>query len=466
MANLFLEAGLRKGDRVILFLPKSLFFVVAHIALMKIGAVAVPLNPGCRKSEMKYYIQDSDPAMIILGTAQEAVIRDMVPKIENWVVPTETPYGQSGGLSKVSDALPASDIDLEDPALIIYTSGTTGNPKGVVLTHGNIIHNIKSIIEVWEINVSDVLCHALPLFHVHGLVLALDTCLMAGARVLLIDSFSPKDTLDFLANTSVEPVCTLFMAVPSMYTKMLAYTGDENPDFGHLRLLTSGSAPLLPQDFKRIEKAFGQEPVEREGMTETIINFSNPLKGKKKPGSIGLPLPDLEVRIVDPETMLDLEPGDIGEILLKGPAVTPGYWRKPEETKRAFISGWFRTGDLGRVDDEGYYHITDRIKHIIISGGENISPKEVETMINSIEGVLESAVVGVADDTWGERVVAAVVTKPDAVLSETNIQSLCRGQMLSWKCPKQVIFVDNLPKNAMGKIRRKDVKALFSTKSG
>ncbi len=196
-----------------------------------------------------------------------------------------------------------------------------------------------------------------------------------------------------------------------MYAKLMEYIGDKKHDFEHMRLWTSGSAPLLAKDYERIHRTFGKEPVEREGMSETGMNFSNPLRGKRKPGSIGLPLPALEVRIVDPDTGLDVTPGQTGEIRLKGPAISPGYWRKPDETAGAFEKGWFKTGDLGHIDEDGYYYLTDRIKHIIISGGENISPKEIEAAINQVRGVAESAVVGVHDEKWGEKIVAAVVRK-------------------------------------------------------
>jgi malonyl-CoA/methylmalonyl-CoA synthetase len=246
-----------------------------------------------------------------------------------------------------------------------------------------------------------------------------------------------------------------------MYAKLMDYLGDRKPAVGHMRLWTSGSAPLLPQDFKRIADTFGQEPVEREGMSETGMNFSNPLRGKRKPGSIGYPLPDLEVRIVNPETGADVAPGHTGEIWLKGPAVTPGYWRKPGETAAAFEQGWFKTGDLGNIDADGYYYLTDRIKHIIISGGENVSPKEVEIVINQIDDVIESSVVGIPDKRWGEKVVAAVVKKEDSNVTSDMIKIHCKNHLHDWKCPKEFVFVNELPRNTMGKVLKENVKNLF-----
>jgi malonyl-CoA/methylmalonyl-CoA synthetase len=277
---------------------------------------------------------------------------------------------------------------------------------------------------------------------------------------MMLDSFSPDLVIEILSKKGKDS-CTLFMAVPSMYRKLIEYLGERRPDFGHMRLWTSGSAPLLVKDFERILRVFGNEPVEREGMSETGMNFSNPLRGVRKPGSVGVPLPDLQVRIVDPNTPRDVAQGQTGEIWLKGPSITPGYWKKPEETAKAFAEGWFRTGDLGRVDEDGYYYLIDRIKDIIISGGENISPKEVETVINRIEGVSESSVVGIPDEQWGEKVAAAVVTKPGSVIQPCEIQDFCRKHLHTWKCPKEILLVEDIPKNKMGKISKEQVKGFF-----
>ncbi|MCP5108509.1 MAG: AMP-binding protein, partial [bacterium] len=224
----------------------------------------------------------------------------------------------------------------------------------------------------------------------------------------------------------------------------------------------SGSAPLLAKDHERIHRIFGRETVEREGMSETGMNFSNPVRGRRKPGSIGLPLPDLEVRIVDSDTGIDVTPGQTGEIRLKGPAISPGYWRKPAETAGAFENGWFKTGDLGHIDEEGYYYITDRIKHIIISGGENVSPKEIEAVINLVQGEAESSVVGVHDEKWGEKIVAAIVKKSESDVNAASIQAMCKKHLHDWKCPKEVVFVEELPRNTMGKVLKEEVKKLFS----
>jgi malonyl-CoA/methylmalonyl-CoA synthetase len=455
----FKDMGIIKGDRVILFLPKSLFFMIAHLGLQKIGAISIPLNTGFKKGEMEYFIRDSAPTLIIAGREQEPLARDTAQGIKTIVVDTDMPFDADSLFPEATEEDPGTAISPHDPALIIYTSGTTGMPKGAVLTHGNLVSDARHIIEIWEINEADVLCHALPLFHVHGLCFALHTCLLAGAHVILLDAFSPEKVVEILSDGIGGRSCTVFMAVPSMYARMMELA--EGRDFSHMRLFTSGSAPLLPKDFHRIRQVFGKEPVEREGMSETGMNFSNPIRGVRKPGSIGIPLPELEVRIVNPETFQDVPKGSVGEIWLKGPCVSPGYWRKPEENKKAFVDGWFRTGDLGRTDEDGYYYLTDRLKHIIISGGENISPKEVEAVINRMEGVVESSVVGVPDEKWGERVVAAVVPSKRHEISGQAIMAHCREHLHPWKCPKEIRFVEALPRNAMGKVLKKEVEGLF-----
>ena len=463
MANTLRDLNVNKGDRVILFFQKSLIFVVAHLALQKIGAVAVPLNPGFKKSEMEYLVHDAEAKLVLTGSDQEAIINEIDPRLTTLVIPTERPYQELDFFRSASDRIARKKVEPGDPGLIIYTSGTTGKPKGAILTQRNLVHDAKNVIRIWEITASDVLCHALPVFHVHGLCFALHSALIAGSHVLMLDQFSPQKVIEILTTKEGECVCTVFMAVPPMYGKLMDYVGEKDLDFGHMRLWTSGSAPLLAKDFERIRKVFGEEPVEREGMSETGMNFSNPIRGVRKAGSIGLPLPGLEVRIVNTETLMDVVPGQEGEIWLKGPAVTPGYLNKPEETAKAFEEGWFRTGDLGKIDADGYYYLTDRCKHIIISGGENISPKEVEGVINKLDDVLESSVVGIPDEKWGEKVVAAVVKSSESGIKTGEIQAHCKEHLHNWKCPKEIVFLKELPKNTMGKVLNEEVKKLFQT---
>lgn len=461
VANALIEMGLQKGERVILFMPKSMDQVVLHLGVQKAGAISVILNPGFKKGEMDYFLKDTDAKVVIVGKQQEVLIRSMDQKRLILSIDTETPFTEEKLFPEYSSRIFNMDASCHDPALLIYTSGTTGQPKGAILTQQNLVQDAKNILRVWEMTEKDVLCHALPLFHVHGLCFALHTSLIAGARIVMCDEFSPETVIDMLSRPKGEQRCTLFMGVPTMYLRMIERMEGERRDFSHLRLLASGSAPLLPKDFERIKKVFGKEPIEREGMSETGMNFSNPLRGVRKPGSIGLPLPNVEARIVNPETFQDLESGEVGEIWLKGPNVTPGYWRKPQETEAVFVKGWFRTGDLGKKDEDGYFYITDRLKHIIISGGENVSPKEIESVINQHQQVSESCVVGIPDERWGEKVVAAVVLKPGVVLTKKEVQDHCKHHLLDWKCPKEIFFLGELPRNKMGKVMKEEVAKVF-----
>jgi malonyl-CoA/methylmalonyl-CoA synthetase len=463
VARGLMEIGLKKGERVILFMPKSIEQVILHLGIQKVGAISVILNPGFRKDEMNFFLKDTGAKIVFVGKKEEALIRSIDGKRLTFFVDTETPFSEDKLFPESSDQIFDEEGGPHDPAILMYTSGTTGQPKGAILTQQNLIQDAKNIIQIWGITERDVLCHALPLFHIHGLCFALHTSLIAGVKMVMCDEFSPDTVIDILSHQEGELACTMFMGVPTMYSRMIERIGGEENDFSHIRLLASGSAPLLPKDFRRIKEVFGKEPVEREGMSETGMNFSNPPQGIKKPGSIGIPLPNVEVRIVNPETLQDVESGKVGEILLMGPNVSPGYWKRPLETETSFLNGWFRTGDLGKKDKDGYYYITDRLKHIIISGGENISPKEIESVINRHQKVLESCVIGVPDEKWGEKVVAAVVTKPGVTLTVQEIKDYCRQQLLAWKCPKEVFFLRELPRNKMGKVMKEIVtKSIFN----
>ncbi len=455
------DMNVGKGDRVIICLPKSLIFVTAYLAILKLNAVAVPLNPAFKSGELSYLIQDCQAKLAIVGPEQKLIFIQIDPQLPSVVVDTDAPYGDNLMLRTAPLRISTNTPNVEAPALIIYTSGTTGNPKGAVLTQKNLINDALNIINIWQISESDILCHALPLFHIHGLCFALSTALLSGAETIMLKAFTPQTVIFHLGSNTTPNKCSIFMAVPSMYIKLLDIVEKNSENFSHLRLITSGSAPLLPKDFQRIKRVFGQEPVEREGMSETGMNFSNPLLGQKKPGSIGIPLPNVAVKIVDPKNLQPVPDGKVGEIWLKSPSIIKSYWKKPSETAEAFVDGWFRSGDLGYVDKDGYYFLTDRIKHIIISGGENISPKEVETIINSMSAVAESAVVGIFDEIWGEKVVAAVVPRTNGVLSTEDIIAHCKSQLHAWKCPKEILITNQLPRNTMGKILKEEVKNLF-----
>ncbi|MCB2173753.1 AMP-binding protein [bacterium] len=461
IANTLIDLDVKKGDRVVLFLPKSLFNVLAHFGILAAGAISVPLNPGFKQDEMRYLVSDAEPTLIIVAPETRAVIEASAPGSRLLEVDISQPYQQIDFFRTASADHPTRNVRPEDPGLIIYTSGTTGKPKGAVLTQRNMVADCANVIDIWEISADDVLCHALPLFHVHGLCFALHTALLSGAQVRLLDRFQPEVVVSELSRTSGAAVCSIFMAVPAMYKKITDYIANQRFDFSHLRLLTSGSAPLLVSEFRRIAEVFGCEPVEREGMTETGMNFSNPLHGRRVAGSIGHPLPGLRVRVVDPATGADLVAGEVGELWLKSDSISTSYWRKPRETADTFSDGWFRTGDLGRVDGEGYYYLTDRIKHIIISGGENVSGKEVEGVINEIDGVSESVAVGTPDEQLGERVVAAVVCRPGVRLTEEDIKRHCKAKLHDWKCPKEILFLEHIPRNTMGKVLKEAVRDIF-----
>ncbi len=461
MANLFLKQGIKKSDNVVLLLDKSLVFIVAYIALQKIGAVSVPLNPGFKKSELTYLLNDAAPSLVTVSPELAPMIKQIDPKLTCLEIDTKIPFQKLTILKSYSNDLEKKGLGPDDPGLIIYTSGTTGKPKGAVLTQKNLVNDAKNIINIWEISDSDTLCHSLPLFHVHGLCFALQTPLISGVHVLLLDRFDPKVVIDVLKEIRPEIACTIFMGVPAMYSKLIDTIKDQSLCFDHIRLLTSGSAPLPAREFQRITQTFGKEPVEREGMSETGMNFSNPLKGEKKPGSIGLPLPSVKVRIVDPDTFLDVEPGFTGEFWLKSDSIITSYWKKPKETAKTFEQGWFKTGDLGKKDSDGYYYLTDRLKNIIITGGENVSPNEIEAVINKLDDVIESSVLGISDEKWGEKIVAAVVKTPASGDISGAVKAICKEHLHDWKCPKKIIFIEKLPRNTMGKILKEDLKKIF-----
>jgi len=461
MANQLLKRRVKKSDNVVLILDKSLFFVVVYIALQKIGAVCVPLNPGFKKAELTYLLKDAKPSLAIINPDKAKMIKQIDADLPCMEINTKIPFHKTALLNSSCQSLGIEHFSPDDPGLIIYTSGTTGDPKGAVLTQKNLVHDAQNVIKIWEISDSDTLCHALPLFHVHGLCFALQTALISGAHVVMFDAFSPETVIDILKKNRGDLACTVFMGVPAIYSKLMDTMVNQTFCFDHIKLWTSGSAPLLPKEFQRIKQVFGKEPVEREGMSETGMNFSNPLYGKKKPGSIGLPLPGLKVRIVDPDTLLDKKPGETGEFWLKSDSITPGYWKKPEQTAETFEQGWFKTGDLGKIDNDGYYYLTDRLKNIIITGGENVSPNEIENVVNKLEEVIESSVMGIFDEKWGEKIVAVVVKDPTSGDISGLIKAVCKEHLHDWKCPKEVIFIDRLPRNTMGKISKEELKKLF-----
>jgi malonyl-CoA/methylmalonyl-CoA synthetase len=359
---------------------------------------------------------------------------------------------------EAGDDFETVDSDEQDVAAILYTSGTTGKPKGAVLSHGNLGSNAVTLHEAWGFCASDVLLHALPLFHTHGLFVACHCSLLNATPMLLLPRFDAETVMQLL------PRATVFMGVPTFYTRLLANPGFGREQCAHMRLFVSGSAPLLQQTHREFLERTGHAILERYGMTECGMSTSNPLDGERKPGTVGLPLPGVSLRVVN-ESGAPVATGEIGQIEFKGPNVFQGYWRMPEKTAEEFTDdGYFRSGDLGKLDEDGYVSIVGRDKDLIISGGYNVYPKEVEVCIDELDGVDESAVIGVPDADFGERVTAVVVPACDGLGEEAIIAAL-RPLLAAYKIPKQVIFVDALPRNAMGKVQKKILRDRFGNES-
>jgi malonyl-CoA/methylmalonyl-CoA synthetase len=346
----------------------------------------------------------------------------------------------------------------EQTCLMIYTSGTTGRPKGAELTHGNVTSNLASLHEAWGWREDDLLLHVLPIFHVHGLVVAMHGSLHAGATMLMPSRFDPARTLALLE----ERRCTVFMAVPTIHRRLVDAPNARTVNLGHMRLLTSGSDRLPDDLFAQFREIFGHTLLERYGMSETIMNLSNPLAGERRVGSVGLPLPGVEVRIVDPASEEPLADNEVGEVQVRGPNVCKGYWRQPEKSAAAFTpDGWLRTGDLGLREPDGYFTLKGRSKDLIISGGYNVYPPEVELVLAEHPAVEASAVIGCPDNEWGETVTAVVVLRKDATISEQALIAYCRSQLVNYKSPRRIVISESLPRNALGKVQKMELRKLF-----
>ncbi len=368
--------------------------------------------------------------------------------------------GQGGLADLAADLAETFDTvarDGADLAAILYTSGTTGRSKGARLTHANLASNASTLVEAWRFSAADVLLHALPIFHIHGLFVALNVPLMAGASLLYLPKFDPAAIIELL------PRATVMMGVPTFYVRLLQDPRLTAELTSGVRLFISGSAPLLAETHERWAAATGQAILERYGMTETGMNTSNPYDGARVAGTVGPPLPDVSLRITDPDSGRPLHQGEIGMIEVEGPNVFAGYWRMPEKTAAEFrADGYFITGDLGRVDDAGYVHIVGRGKDLIITGGFNVYPKEVEEEIDALPGVFESAVIGLPHPDLGEGVTAIVAARPEAGLKESDILSVLATRLAGFKRPKRVLFVDDLPRNAMGKVQKAALRELHA----
>ncbi|HJT42133.1 MAG TPA: malonyl-CoA synthase [Rhizomicrobium sp.] len=449
LAQVLVRHGVAPGDRVAVQVEKSPQALFLYLACLRAGAVYLPLNTGYTPKELTYFVDDAEPRLLICAGKNQAKIAAALPDTE---LLTLSDDGLSGSLADQALSAPPdfrdAPMSASDLASILYTSGTTGRSKGAMLTHGNLISNAESLREIWRFTDRDVLLHALPLFHIHGLFVACNVSLISGARMLLL----PKFNLD--AIFAALPDASVMMGVPTFYTRMLQDTRLNRDSTRHMRLFVSGSAPLLADTHRQWQERTGHAILERYGMTETNMNTSNPYEGARVPGSVGLPLPDVEVRIADKEGHV-LPQGEIGMIEVKGPNVFQGYWRMPDKTAAEFRpDGYFKTGDLGRFDAKGYLFIVGRDKDLIISGGLNIYPKEIETLLDELPGVEESAVVGLPHRDFGEGVTAFLVKTSGAALSEAEVIASLEDRLARFKQPKRVIFVDQLPRNAMGKVQK------------
>jgi malonyl-CoA/methylmalonyl-CoA synthetase len=449
VAGALVALGVRPGDRVAVQVEKSAANLLLYLATVRAGAVYLPLNTAYTLTELAYFIGDAEPALIVCDPAARAGV---APLAAGAPVETLDPAGRgsladlAAGQDGTLETIPRGPDDL---AAICYTSGTTGRSKGAMLTHRALASNAATLVNLWRFTPADVLIHALPLYHVHGLFVATNVALMAGARMILRPRFDPAAVLaDF-------PRATVLMGIPTFYTRLLAHPGLDAHSAAPMRLFISGSAPLLAQTHRDWTARTGKPILERYGMTETGMNTSNPHDGERVPGTVGFPLPDVALRIVDERTGRPVGPGEIGGIEVKGPNVCAGYWRNPEKTAQAFRpDGYFITGDLGVIDERGYVAIVGRDKDLIITGGLNVYPKEVETEIDALDGVTESAVIGLPHADFGEAVTAVVAAPPGAGVTERGVLEALAGRLARFKQPKRVIIVDSLPRNAMGKVQK------------
>lgn len=456
LANCLWRAGVHPGDRVAAYVEKSAEALLLYLASLRMGAVYLPLNPGYTMSEMRYFVGDAEPACVVVSPEKE---RSIAP-LSGAALLTLSPDGRSGSLVsqalELSSRFPDVACRADDLAAILYTSGTTGRPKGAMLTQHNLLSNALVLRDLWRFTQVDVLLHALPLYHTHGLFTATNTMLLAGASMILLSTFDLDGIFAQL------PDATSMMGVPTFYTRMLADRRLDRSTTGHLRLIVSGSAPLAIETHRSWIARTGRAILERYGMTETNMIASNPCAGERIAGTVGFPLPGVEVRIVDRESGSSLPENEIGMIEVRGPNVFKGYWRSPRQTEQSFrVDGFFVTGDLGTFDARGYLHIVGREKDVVISGGANVYPKEVEMEIDALPGIVESAVIGVPHPDFGEGVTAIVVPDKDAALDEAGVLSALAARLAKYKLPKRILFEKNIPRNAMGKVRKNALRGKY-----
>jgi malonyl-CoA/methylmalonyl-CoA synthetase len=458
LANVLVESGVRPGDRVAVQVEKSVQALMLYVATVRAGAAFLPLNTGYTPSEIEYFLTDAGPRVFVCDPASQDTLSGIAEKA-GAAIHTLGKSGNDGTLADLArNAGPSFDPvprGADDLAAILYTSGTTGRSKGAMLSHENLLSNALVLKDTWAFTRDDVLLHCLPIFHTHGLFVATNTALVSGASLI----FLPKFDLDEIF--AQMPHATSMMGVPTFYTRMLGDPRLNREATAHMRLFTSGSAPLLADTHIAFEERTGQRILERYGMTETNMNTSNPYDGERRAGTVGFPLTGTEVRIVGKEDGKPVADGEIGVIEVKGPNVFSGYWQMPEKTAAEFREdGFFITGDLGVIDADGYLTIVGRDKDLVISGGYNVYPKEIEELIDELPGVVESAVIGVPHPDFGEGVVGVVVAK--APMEESAILSPLQGRLAKYKQPKRVMFVDELPRNTMGKVQKNLLRDAYS----
>ncbi|TAK46842.1 MAG: malonyl-CoA synthase [Xanthobacteraceae bacterium] len=451
LANALGARGVQPGDRVAVQVEKSVPALALYLACARAGAVYLPLNTAYTLNELAYFVSDAGPRLIVCDPAASEGVRGLAAPL-NAHVDTLDADGR-GSLMEAAVAMPADFATVPraggDLAAILYTSGTTGRSKGAMLTHANLVSNALTLVECWRFDRNDVLIHALPIYHTHGLFVASNVTLFARAAMIFLAKFDPARVLGLMGRA------TALMGVPTHYVRLLREPGLSREAVRAMRVFISGSAPLLADTHREWAERTGHAILERYGMTETGMNTSNPYDGARVAGTVGPALPGVAVRVTDPDTGRVLARDTIGMIEVKGPNVFSGYWRMPEKTRAEFrADGFFITGDLGKIDAAGYVHILGRGKDLIISGGFNVYPKEVEGEIDAIPGVVESAVIGVPHPDFGEGVTAVVVRDKAARLDEAGVMAALEDRLARFKQPKRVIFVDDLPRNTMGKVQK------------
>src|SRR5450432_1912503 len=459
IANLLVKRGVKPGDRVAAQTEKSVPGLVLYLAAVRAGAVYLPLNTAYTLNELEYFITDAEPSLVVCDPGKAEGIGAIAGKVKARV---ET-LG-ADGKGSLTDAAAKADTAFatvaradDDLAAILYTSGTTGRSKGAMLTHDNLASNSLTLVDTWRFTDQDVLIHALPIYHTHGLFVASNVTLFARASMIFLPKLDPELIIKLMARA------TVLMGVPTFYTRLLQSPSLTKDTTSHMRLFVSGSAPLLADTHREWAARTGHAVLERYGMTETNMNTSNPYDGERVAGAVGHALPGVAVRVTDPETGKVLAPETIGMIEVKGPNVFKGYWRMPEKTRSEFRDdGFFITGDLGKIDNRGYVHILGRGKDLVISGGFNVYPKEIESEIDAMPGVIESAVIGVPHADFGEGVTAVVVCDRSAKIDESSVLKALDGRLAKFKMPKRVIVVDELPRNAMGKVQKNILRDAYS----